>query len=98
MVIEQPTDEAGRRAPAVGRQVRRWRTDRGLTLARLAQATGLNIGYLSQIENDKAGRPSRRSSGPRTDAGGRCRTAGQVGSMLGARATSRSSRRSRSRG
>ncbi|TMF38645.1 MAG: helix-turn-helix domain-containing protein [Chloroflexi bacterium] len=54
MVIEQPTDEAGRRAPAVGRQVRRWRTDRGLTLARLAQATGLNIGYLSQIENDKA--------------------------------------------
>jgi len=54
MVIEQPTDEAGRRAPAVGRQVRRWRTDRSLTLARLAQATGLNIGYLSQIENDKA--------------------------------------------
>jgi len=54
MVIEQPTDGAGRRAPAVGRQVRRWRTDRGLTLARLAQATGLNIGYLSQIENDKA--------------------------------------------
>jgi len=54
MVIEEPTDEAGRRAPAVGRQVRRWRTDRGLTLARLAQATGLNIGYLSQIENDKA--------------------------------------------
>ena len=54
MVIEQPTDEVGRRAPAVGRQVRRWRTDRGMTLARVAEATGLNIGYLSQIENDKA--------------------------------------------
>jgi transcriptional regulator with XRE-family HTH domain len=39
---------------AVGRQVRRWRTDRGLTLAALAQRSGLNVGYLSQIENDKA--------------------------------------------
>jgi transcriptional regulator with XRE-family HTH domain len=47
-------DEVGRRAPAVGRQVRRWRTERGLTLARVAQSTGLNVGYLSQIENDKA--------------------------------------------
>jgi len=51
---EAPADEAGRRSPAVGRQVRRWRTERGLTLARVASATGLNIGYLSQIENDKA--------------------------------------------
>jgi transcriptional regulator with XRE-family HTH domain len=42
------------RRPAVGRQVRAWRTDRGLTLAQVAQRTGLNIGYLSQIENDKA--------------------------------------------
>jgi len=54
MVIEQPRDEVGRRAPAVGRQVHRWRIDRGLTLARVAEATGLNVGYLSQIENDKA--------------------------------------------
>ena len=53
-MIEQPLDETGRRAPLVGRQVRRWRTDRGLTLARVAQTTGLNLGYLSQIENDKA--------------------------------------------
>src|SRR5690349_6691566 len=45
---------AGRRPPAVGAQVRRWRTERGLTLARVAAATGLNVGYLSQIENDKA--------------------------------------------
>jgi transcriptional regulator with XRE-family HTH domain len=54
MDTHPPIDEAPRRAPAVGRQVRRWRTDRGLTLARLADSTGLNIGYLSQIENDKA--------------------------------------------
>jgi len=46
------TDE--RRKPAVGKQVHRWRTERGLTLARVAERTGLNIGYLSQIENDKA--------------------------------------------
>ena len=47
-------ESAGRRPPAVGRQIRRWRTERGLTLARVAEASGLNIGYLSQIENDKA--------------------------------------------
>src|SRR5512142_3214648 len=39
---------------AVGGQIRRWRTDRGLTLAAVAERSGLNIGYLSQIENDKA--------------------------------------------
>jgi transcriptional regulator with XRE-family HTH domain len=49
--IERPE---GRRKPAVGVQVRRWRTERGLTLAGVAERTGLNIGYLSQIENDKA--------------------------------------------
>ena len=43
-----------RRRPAVGVQVRRWRAERGLTLAGVAERTGLNIGYLSQIENDKA--------------------------------------------
>ena len=42
------------RRPAVGREVRRWRTERGLTLAQVAQRSRLNIGYLSQIENDKA--------------------------------------------
>ncbi|HET9615093.1 MAG TPA: helix-turn-helix domain-containing protein [Candidatus Limnocylindrales bacterium] len=46
--------DAGRRPPPVGRQIRRWRTDRGMTLARLAAASNLNVGYLSQIENDKA--------------------------------------------
>ena len=43
-----------RRRPAVGAQVKRWRTERALTLANVAERTGLNIGYLSQIENDKA--------------------------------------------
>ena len=53
MAIESIPD-GNRRPPAVGRQVRRWRAERGLTLARVAEATGLNVGYLSQIENDKA--------------------------------------------
>jgi transcriptional regulator with XRE-family HTH domain len=48
------TIEPGRQPPAVGPQVRRWRTERGLTLAGVAERTGLNIGYLSQIENGKA--------------------------------------------
>jgi len=43
-----------KRRPAVGGQVRRYRSERGLTLAAVAERTGLNIGYLSQIENDKA--------------------------------------------
>src|SRR5207342_3351450 len=43
-----------RRRPAVGAQVKRWRTERGMTLANVAERTGLNVGYLSQIENDKA--------------------------------------------
>jgi transcriptional regulator with XRE-family HTH domain len=48
------TASADRRRPAVGRQVRHWRTEAGLTLAQVAERSGLNIGYLSQIENDKA--------------------------------------------
>jgi transcriptional regulator with XRE-family HTH domain len=43
-----------RRPPAVGSQIRRWRSERGLTLAAVAERSGLNVGYLSQIENDKA--------------------------------------------
>ena len=54
MVTNEPVAEPARRPPAVGRQVRRWRGERGLTLAKVAQASGLNVGYLSQIENDKA--------------------------------------------
>ena len=54
MAVEPPVDGSGRKPPAVGRQIRRWRAERGLTLARVAESTGLNVGYLSQIENDKA--------------------------------------------
>jgi transcriptional regulator with XRE-family HTH domain len=43
-----------RRRPAVGVQIKRWRRERGLTLAAVAERSGLNVGYLSQIENDKA--------------------------------------------
>ena len=50
----RPVDPPDRRPPAVGAQVRRWRAERGLTLAKVAGAAGLNVGYLSQIENDKA--------------------------------------------
>jgi len=54
MIMKTSGEEPARRPPAVGRQIRRWRAERGLTLAKVAEATGLNVGYLSQIENDKA--------------------------------------------
>jgi len=60
MVASEPSPgearsiDGTRRPPPVGRQVRRWRAERGLTLAKVAEASGLNVGYLSQIENDKA--------------------------------------------
>lgn len=47
-VVERP------RRPAIGAQVRRLRRARDLTLAQVAQRSGLNVGFLSQIENDKA--------------------------------------------
>jgi transcriptional regulator with XRE-family HTH domain len=49
-----PATAAQRARPCVGPQVRRLRRERELTLAQVAQRTGLNVGYLSQIENDKA--------------------------------------------
>jgi transcriptional regulator with XRE-family HTH domain len=50
-----PADSVPERVrPCVGPQVRRLRKERELTLAQVAQRTGLNVGYLSQIENDKA--------------------------------------------
>ncbi len=39
---------------SVGREVRRWRQSRALTLAQVGERSGLNVGYLSQIENEKA--------------------------------------------
>jgi transcriptional regulator with XRE-family HTH domain len=38
----------------VGLETRRWRRTRGLTLAQVGERSGLNVGYLSQIENEKA--------------------------------------------
>jgi transcriptional regulator with XRE-family HTH domain len=35
-------------------QIRRLRNDRGLTLSQVGDRTGLNVGYLSQVETDKA--------------------------------------------
>ena len=61
------TEEAGRSRLPVGRQIRRWRTERRLTLARVAERSGLNLGYLSQIENDKAS-PSLAVLGQIADA------------------------------
>ena len=46
--------DAPRRRPKVGAQIRRRRRERGLPLAGVAELTGLNVGYLSQVENDKA--------------------------------------------
>lgn len=46
--------DAPRRRPLVGSQIRRRRRDRALTLSGVAELTGLNVGYLSQVENDKA--------------------------------------------
>jgi transcriptional regulator with XRE-family HTH domain len=54
MVHEQPATDGPRTRIAVGSQIRRWRTARGLTLAQVASGSGVNLGYLSQIENDKA--------------------------------------------
>jgi transcriptional regulator with XRE-family HTH domain len=42
------------RRPPVGTEIRRWRRTRNLTLAQVGERSGLNIGYLSQIENEKA--------------------------------------------
>jgi transcriptional regulator with XRE-family HTH domain len=43
-----------RHRPLVGARIRRRRRERNLTLAAVAEATGLNVGYLSQVETDKA--------------------------------------------
>ena len=43
-----------RSRPLVGGQIKRLRRERALTLADVAERSGLNIGYLSQVENDKA--------------------------------------------
>ncbi len=54
MVGETCAAVRARRRPLVGAQIRRLRTDLGLTLAQIGERTGLNVGYLSQVETDKA--------------------------------------------
>ncbi len=54
MQTEHARPEERRGRIAVGSQIRRWRTSRGRTLSQVATSSGLNVGYLSQIENDKA--------------------------------------------
>ena len=47
-------EPVSRRRPQVGVRVRQLRTERDLTQPQLARRTGLNVGYLSQVETDKA--------------------------------------------
>jgi len=54
VLMEETSGSVGSGRLAVGREVRRWRQTRGLTLAQVGEGSGLNVGYLSQIENDKA--------------------------------------------
>ena len=54
MPKEEHVEVPARKRPLVGAAIRRRRTERGLTLSRVSADTGLNIGYLSQVENDKA--------------------------------------------
>ena len=51
---EREVAEPARVRPQIGREVRHWRRIRGLTLGQVGERSGLNVGYLSQIENDKA--------------------------------------------
>jgi transcriptional regulator with XRE-family HTH domain len=46
--------EQPRRRPLVGARIRRRRQEQALTLSQVSEQTGLNIGYLSQVETDKA--------------------------------------------
>jgi len=49
-----PVSSGGSERPTIGREVRRWRRTRDLTLGQVGERSGLNVGYLSQIENEKA--------------------------------------------
>ncbi len=54
MATAQPTPSRRRRRPLVGARIRALRADRGLTLSQVGASAGLNVGYLSQVETDKA--------------------------------------------
>jgi transcriptional regulator with XRE-family HTH domain len=48
-------------ARALGARVRQFRTERGLTLSKLAERAEISKSYISAIENDAAPRPSGRT-------------------------------------
>jgi transcriptional regulator with XRE-family HTH domain len=54
MTTAQTPASRRRRRPLVGARIRALRTDRGLTLSQVGASAGLNVGYLSQVETDKA--------------------------------------------
>ena len=54
MTAQKSATRSKPKRPLVGCQIRRLRNDAGMTLAEIADATGLNVGYLSQVETDKA--------------------------------------------
>ena len=51
---EEQTERPSPTRLPVALEMRRWRRARGLTLAQVGELSGLNVGYLSQIENGKA--------------------------------------------
>jgi transcriptional regulator with XRE-family HTH domain len=53
-VTENSDEDGSEPRIRIGREIRRWRKSRALTLAHVSEASGLNLGYLSQIENEKA--------------------------------------------
>jgi mannose-6-phosphate isomerase-like protein (cupin superfamily) len=53
-VVVDPNRETATSRLPVGREARRWRHIRGRTLAEVGERSGLNVGYLSQIETGKA--------------------------------------------
>ena len=53
-MVADPIRETATQRLQVGHEARRWRHIRGRTLAEVGERSGLNVGYLSQIENGKA--------------------------------------------
>lgn len=54
MATTQQPASRRRRRPLVGARIRALRAERGLTLSQVGERAGLNVGYLSQVETDKA--------------------------------------------
>lgn len=54
MATAQTPTNRRRRRPLVGARIRALRAERGLTLSQVGATADLNVGYLSQVETDKA--------------------------------------------